>query len=255
MLGAIAGDIIGSLYERLALKSKRFPLFDAKNRFTDDTVMTVAVADWLLSGGDLVDTLHEYFHHYPRAGYGGTFIRWCRDRNRDPYNSWGNGSAMRVSPVAYAYDDMASVLTKAEESAAVTHDHPEGIKGAQATAAAIFLARQGKTKQDIREFIERNFAYHLKDTVDEIRLTYTFDVSCQGSVPQSLIAFLDANSYEDAVRNAVSLGGDADTMACIAGAVAEPFFGLPDHIGQEALNRLDERLFAVVEAFLQKYRR
>ncbi len=256
MLGAIAGDIIGSLYEKAALKSTLFPLFDTGSRFTDDTVLTVAVAEWLLHGGDLVDRLHEYFAAYPDAGYGGTFIRWAEQRRREPYNSWGNGSAMRVSPVAYACADLDTVLDRAAASAAVTHDHPEGIRGAQATAAAIFLARRGEEKPAIRAYLERTFGYRLNEPLDEIRLTYTFDVSCQGSVPQSLIAFLESDSFEGAVRNAVSLGGDADTMASIAGAVAEAYHGgLPAHIERETLNRLDGRLRGIVAQFRERYGR
>lgn len=254
MLGAIAGDMIGSLYERAALKSKQFPLFDTGSRFTDDTVLTAAVAEWLLDGGDLIDWLHEYFRSYPRAGYGGTFLRWARERRREPYNSWGNGSAMRVSPVAYACDDLTTVLARAEESAAVTHNHPEGIRGAQATAAAIFLARQGESKSVLRDYIEETFGYDLQPTLDDIRSHYVFDVSCQGSVPQSLIAFLESTDFEDAVRNAVSLGGDADTMASIAGAVAEAHYGgLPEPIRRETLNRLDSHLSKVVERFCDRF--
>jgi ADP-ribosylglycohydrolase len=253
MLGAIAGDIIGSVYEAAALKSTRFPLFDTDSSFTDDTVLTVAVADWLLHGGDLVDRLHDYFHAYPQAGYGGTFFHWALQRRREPYNSWGNGSAMRVSPVAYACADLETVLARAEQSASVTHNHPEGIRGAQATASAIFLARQGEDKPAIRAYVERTFGYRLDEPLDEIRLRYTFDVSCQGSVPQSLIAFLEADSFESAVRNAVSLGGDADTMACIAGAVAEAHHGLPDHIAQQTLSRLDDRLRGVIVEFQERF--
>jgi ADP-ribosylglycohydrolase len=254
MLGAIAGDIIGSMYEKAALKSTLFPLFDTDSRFTDDTVLTVAVADWLLHGGELVDRLHDYFDAYPNAGYGGTFIRWAQMRMRQPYQSWGNGSAMRVSPVAWVSADLETVLARAKESAAVTHDHPEGIKGAQATAAAIFLARTGHDKAAIRQYVEGTFGYDLGEPLSEIRLRYRFDVTCQGSVPQSLIAFLEANNFEEAVRNAISLGGDADTMACIAGAVAEAFYGgVPEVVTRETLQRLDEPLRSVTEKFRARY--
>lgn len=253
MLGAIAGDIIGSVYEHRRIKTKQFPLFSPRSRFTDDTVLTVAVAHALLTGDDLVDVFHQYVDAYPRAGYGGTFIRWAHARKREPYNSWGNGSAMRASPTAYAADSLDGALERARWSAEVTHSHPEGIKGAQATAAAVFLARHGADKSQIKREIEERFAYDLSTPLDAIRDGYRFDVSCQGSVPESLIAFLEAESYEDAVRNAVSLGGDADTMACIAGAVAEPFFGIPGHIQQQALERLDEPLRAIVEQFQAQF--
>lgn len=242
MLGAIAGDIIGSVHEKAGLKTKEFELFPERCRFTDDTVLTVAVAHWILEGGDLVDHIHEYARSYPLAGYGGTFARWVTMGIREPYQSWGNGSAMRVSPVAYARDNFQEVLDLASASAAVTHDHPEGIRGAQATAAAIFLARQGEGKDEIRNQIQTMFGYNLEESLDAIRPNYHFDVSCQGSVPQSLIAFLEAENYEEAVRNAISLGGDADTMACIAGSVAEAYFGVPETIATGALNRLDDRM-------------
>jgi ADP-ribosylglycohydrolase len=249
MIGAIAGDIIGSAHERAGTKTKHFPLFDPFARFTDDTVLTVAVADSILNGADLVETFHKYFYRYPQAGYGGTFIRWCMERNQQPYGSWGNGSAMRVSPVAYAYRSLEEVLFHAERTASVTHNHPEGIKGAKATASAVFLAKTGASQREIQEFIETQFGYDLTTPLDDIRQGYLFDVSCQGSVPQSLRAFLEAENFEEAVRNAISLGGDADTMACIAGAVAEPFFGLPKALEDEALSYLDEELLKVVEEF------
>jgi ADP-ribosylglycohydrolase len=223
MLGAIAGDVIGSVHERTRTKTKDFPLLTPESRFTDDTVLTVAVADCLLRGRDYVDALHDYFHAYPDAGYGGTFWLWASSRRREPYKSWGNGSAMRVSPVAYVGTTLDEVLAEAKRSAEVTHDHEEGIRGAQATAAAIFLARTGGTKEQIRLYIERQFDYFLAETLNDMRPTYQFDASCQWSVPQSIIAFLESTGYEDAVRNAISLGGDADTMACIAGAIAEAF--------------------------------
>lgn len=254
MLGAIAGDIIGSVHERAGTKTRDFPLFTEDSRFTDDSVLTVAVADKLLHGGDYTDLLHEYFHCYPHAGYGGSFIRWASSRSRQAYNSWGNGSAMRVSPVGFAGSSLTEVLSEARQSAVVTHNHPEGIRGAQATAAAVFLARQGHAKPDIRDCIERRFGYDLSGQLEDIRRGYRFDVSCQGSVPQSIIAFLESDSYEGAVRNAISLGGDADTMACIAGGIAEAFYrGVPEAIRHQALARLDDRLRGVVEAFSVRY--
>jgi ADP-ribosylglycohydrolase len=254
MLGAIAGDVIGSVHEEAGTKTKEFPLFVPDSTFTDDTVLTIAVADALLRPRDYVDALHDYFHAYPAAGYGGTFFRWCAHKSRAPYNSWGNGSAMRVSPVAYARDTLEEVLEEARRSAAVTHNHEHGIRGAQATAAAIFLARTGSSKEQIRRYTEETFGYFLDETLDDIRPTYHFDVSCQGSVPQSIIAFLESDSYEDAVRNAISLGGDADTMACIAGGIAEAFYGgVPEDIWGQTLGLLDQRLRGVVEEFGERF--
>jgi ADP-ribosylglycohydrolase len=254
MIGAIAGDIIGSIHEGAGTKTKQFPLFGPYVRFTDDTVLTVAVAESILLESDLVDALHDYFHRYPQAGYGGSFIGWAAQRRREPYNSWGNGSAMRVSPVGFAFDTLASVMQHAEHTAAVTHDHPEGIRGAQATAVAIFLARNGNDKPAIKQHIEQTFGYDLSEPLDAIRETYTFDVSCQGSVPQSIIAFLEATDFEDAIRNAISLGGDADTMACIAGGIAEAFWGVPREIEKQAIEMLDDQLRGVVEEFNQRFR-
>jgi ADP-ribosylglycohydrolase len=254
MLGAIAGDVIGSVHEGARTKTKSFPLFTPHSRFTDDTVLTVAVADCLLRRGDYADAFHDYFHAYPTRGYGGTFFLWASSRRREPYGSWGNGSAMRVSPVAYACATLDEVLAEARRSAEVTHDHEHGVRGAQAAAAAVFLARTGSSKEDIRRYVEDEFDYFLDETLDDIRPTYLFDVSCQGSVPQSILAFLESTDFEDAVRNAVSLGGDADTMACIAGAVAEAFYGgVPPDIARSVLARLDDRLRGVIEEFGQRF--
>jgi ADP-ribosylglycohydrolase len=254
MLGAIAGDVIGSVHEGSGTKTKDFPLFVEESQFTDDTVLTVAVAERLLRGGSYIDLYHDYFHAYPLAGFGGSFIRWAGYRHREPYNSWGNGSAMRVSPVGIACDTLDEVLAQSRESADVTHNHPEGVRGAQATAAAIFLARTGRTKADLKAHIEREFGYNLSERLDDIRERYSFDVSCQGSVPQSIIAFLEAEDFEDAIRNAISLGGDADTMACIAGGIAEAFFGgVPDEIASRALAALDERLRGVTAEFRERF--
>jgi ADP-ribosylglycohydrolase len=256
MLGAIAGDVIGSRFETVGLKGKRFELFTSESQFTDDTVLTVAVADQLLTGCGYIEALHDYFAAYPLAGYGGNFVGWAGRRERKPYGSWGNGSAMRVSPVAWAFDTLDEVLAEAERSAAVTHDHPEGVRGARAAAAAGFLARTGHTKDAIRDAITGRFGYDLSARLRDIRPDYQFDVSCQGSVPQSIIAFLESNDYEDAVRNAISLGGDADTMACIAGGIAEAFYGgVPATIRTETLARPDDRLRGVVEAFEERFGR
>lgn len=254
MLGAIAGDVIGSVHEGAGTKTKDFPLFVADSTFTDDTVLSVAVADKLLRGGDYVDAYHDFFAAYPHAGYGMSFIRWAGYRHREPYHSWGNGSAMRVAPVGWAFDTLEETLVEAEASAAVTHNHPQGIRGAKATAACVFLARSGATKAEIKDYVERTFGYDLSRRLDDIRPTYLFDVSCHGSVPESIIAFLEADGYEDAIRNAISLGGDADTMACIAGGIAEAFYGgVPDDIASPTLALLDDRLRGVVAVFRTRF--
>ncbi len=225
MIGAIVGDYVGSVYEWDRIKTKDFPLFQPRCTYTDDSVLTVAVAEAILTGRSYADTIRKLGSKFPDAGYGGMFRQWLRARTMGPYNSWGNGSAMRVSPVGWAFDDVDTVLEEARKSAEVTHDHPEGIKGAQATALAIFLARTGYPKHSIREEIARRFGYDLDRTLDEIRPTYTFDESCQRTVPEAIIAFLESSSYEDAIRNAVSLGGDSDTLACITGSIAEAHYG------------------------------
>jgi len=255
MLGAIAGDVIGSIYEGNPIKTIDFePLFSNYAVPTDDTVLTVAVAESILFGADLVDKLKEYFRLYRGAGYGSSFFEWASSKSREPYNSWGNGSAMRVSPVGFAYDTLDEVLSAAESSAAVTHNHSEGIKGAQATAAAIYLARTGQSKADIKTYIQTTFGYNLDRTLDEIRPLYSFHVSCPRSVPESIIAFLESEGYEDAVRKAISLGGDSDTMACIAGGIAEAFYGgVPDAIHDEVWERLDDRLRFIITQFTARF--
>lgn len=253
-MGAIAGDVIGSIYEFKPIKSLDFPLFKEYSRFTDDTVMTVANADWLLTGDSLSGIMQDYGNRYRTAGYGFMFGNWLTSDNPQPYNSWGNGSAMRVSPVGWAFDTLEETLAKAKESAEVTHDHPEGIKGAQATAACIYLARTGKTKQEIKEYIESTFGYDLSRTCDEIRSTYSFQGSCQQTVPESIIAFLESVSFEHAVRLAISLGGDADTMGAIAGSIAEAFYKhIPDDIREEVPKRLPEEFISVMADFYGKF--
>lgn len=250
MLGAIAGDIIGSRFEHAGIKSKDFALFTRQSVFTDDTVHTIAVADSLLHKIPYQSNFREYFQHYPNAGYGHRFRRWARSPKPAPYGSFGNGSAMRVSPIGWYYDSLDAVLEEAMHSAEATHNHPEGVRGAQAVASAVYIARNGADKAQIRAFVEETFAYDLSGSLDEIRPAYTFDVTCQGSVPQAMLAFLESTDFEDAVRNAVSLGGDSDTQACIAGCIAEAYYGgVPKAIAAETLARLDERLLAVYEAF------
>ena len=254
MIGAIAGDIIGSVYEINNIKTKEFPLFSPDCRFTDDTVLTVAVADVLLDGGNYTQKFKNYCRHYPNAGYGANFGYWAMSEQSEPYNSWGNGSAMRVSPIGFALNDLNSVLYEAKRSAEVTHNHPEGIKGAQATAAAIFLARTKKDKKEIKSYIKATFGYDLDFTLDRIRPNYQFNVSCQGSVPQAIVAFLESTDFEDAIRNAISIGGDSDTIACITGGIAQAFYGeVPKAIAQPTLELLDRPLRQTVEAFTNKY--
>lgn len=254
MLGAIGGDIIGSVYERSPIKSKDFPLFHPHCTFTDDTVLTVAVADAILHHRSYLQAVYSMGNRYPHAGYGGTFRQWLCAKTPLPYNSWGNGSAMRVSPVGHAFSTAEEVLAEAEKSAAISHNHQEGIKGAQAVALTVFLAREGVKKAAIRKRISDTFGYDLARTVDDIRPSYAFDVSCQGSVPEAIIAFLDAESYEDAVRNAVSLGGDSDTLACMAGAMAEAFYDtLPEEIQARITSILPPELLTIVHQFYRRY--
>lgn len=254
MLGAIAGDIIGSVYEWDNIKTKKFRLFSPRCFFTDDSVLTAALADSILTGTPYAENLKAFYRWYPRAGFGSDFHRWARRGSPEPYNSWGNGAAMRISPVGFAFDDLDTVLKKAREFTEVTHDHPEGIKGGQATAAAIFLARTGESKDGIREFIEERFGYDLSRHVDEIRPAYSFDVSCQGTVPQAIRAFIDSTGFEDAIRTAVSLGGDTDTLACITGGIAQAFYGgVPEPIAERVYAILDERLRGITRAFAEKY--
>jgi ADP-ribosylglycohydrolase len=256
MLGALAGDIIGSVHEFLQEKTMDFPLFVEDSRFTDDSVLTIAVADCLLTGSSYVDKFHEYTRAYPDRCYGAGFWHWVESGSRKPYNSWGNGAAMRVSPVGFAFPTLEEVIHEAKRSAEVTHNHAEGIRGAQATAVAIFLGRQGESKARIREFIQGKFGYDLNRSIDSIRPTYSFNESCQGTVPEAIIAFLDSADYEEAIRLAISLGGDADTLACIAGGIAEAFYGaVPENIAEFAMARLDDDLRDTVMRFAERHGR
>jgi ADP-ribosylglycohydrolase len=250
MLGAIVGDIVGSIYEWDNHRSKDFLLFGEKCDFTDDTVLTVAVADCLINDGNYAEYIKNYARKYTGRGYGGRFRQWIESTSMEPYNSWGNGSAMRVSSVGFAYDDLETVMNEAKRSAEVTHNHLEGIKGAQATAVTILMARQGQSKEQIKSAIAKSFGYNLNRTVDEIRPTYVFNESCQGTVPEAIIAFLESNDFDDAIRNAISLGGDSDTLTCITGGIAEAFYGgVPKNIADKALSYLDDNMRAVVENF------
>ncbi|MFW6146793.1 MAG: ADP-ribosylglycohydrolase family protein [Thermodesulfobacteriota bacterium] len=254
MIGAIAGDIIGSVYEARPIKTKDFPLFHPRCCFTDDSVLTIAVAQAILTDGDYRRWIWEIGRRHPYAGYGGSFISWLHSSDPQPYNSWGNGSAMRVSPVGWAFDAMDDVLSQAARTAEISHNHPEGIKGAQASALAVFLARTRRNKGLIKKEIAGRFGYDLDRTAESIRLSYRFDVSCQGTVPEAIISFLEADGYEDAVRNAVSLGGDSDTLACITGAIAEAFYGSVSHyITAKVKAILPNDLWLIVEQFCRRY--
>ena len=260
MFGAIIGDVVGSVYEFRPHKSKGFPLFSnrfgKRSHFTDDTVMTLAVAHGLADGGTpdaFIDAMKQFGAEFPHAGYGHKFRKWLKSDDREPYNSWGNGSAMRVSPCAWYATTLAEVERLAEVSAAVTHHHPEGIKGAKAVAAAIHLARAGKSKIEIRDYVESTYGYDLHRTLAEIRPRYKFDSSARGSVPEAIIAFLESTDFEDAIRNAVSLGGDADTQAAISGSVAEAAYGIPLEIEEEAKNYLPFDFTEFINYWFHKY--
>ncbi len=255
MWGAIAGDIIGSPYEACPIKRTDFPLFGPASRFTDDSVLTAATAEAILTGKDYGEAYRAWYRRHPGRGYGPGFARWAEAGRSGPYGSLGNGSAMRVAPVGWAFDSLERVLAEAERSARPTHDHPEGIRGAQAVASAVFLARTGADKAAIRSFVASAFGYRMGRTVEQIRPGYRFDATCPGSVPEALIAFLDSTDWEDAVRKAVSLGGDSDTLACIAGAVAEAHYGgVPAWIRRQAASLLTPDLLAVVDRFGLVYR-
>ena len=256
MLGAIVGDIVGSVYEAHNTKSMNFELFTPWSRFTDDSVMTLAVAKWLVE--DEAHTIHyliycmqELGNRYPNAGYGGNFWAWLREENPQPYNSWGNGAGMRVSPVGLYAKTLDEALALAALTASVSHNHPEGVKGAQAIAACVFLCKEGKSKAEIKEYIEKTFDYNLNRSIAEIRPRYEFDVSCQGSVPEAIIAFLDGNSFEEVIRLAISLGGDSDTIGAMAGAIAACMYPIPDEIVNRCNTILTEDLKEIKDKFIE----
>lgn len=255
LYGTIFGDIAGSTCEYKPVdKSYKFETVSERSHFTDDTVMTLAVASWAMKGVNdlniLIKEMQYFGQRYPQAGYGGTFRMWLIDADPKPYNSWGNGSAMRVSPIGWLFKNLHVTEEKAKWSAWVTHNHPEGIKGAQATAAAICMARHGKTKEEIKEYIENTYDYNLSRTIQEIKDSgYKFDVSCQGSVPEAIIAFLESTDFEDCIRKAIYLGGDADTQAAIAGSIAEAFYGFPEHLKSIVEEKLDSYLLSVLNKF------
>jgi type I restriction enzyme M protein len=250
IIGAITGDIVGSCYEFRNIRTKEFDLFSERCDFTDDTVMTVAIAKALseyknIKNYDkfkktLIESMHDVGNRYMERGYGHNFMRWIAEKQTEPYNSFGNGSAMRVSPVAWYAKTLKEAEYLAKATAEVTHNHPEGIKGAQAVAGAIFMARTGRTIGEIREYISKY--YTIDFTLDDIRETYKFNETCQGSVPQALEAFFESSDFEDAIRNAISIGGDSDTIAAIAGSIAEAYYGVPEDIREKSLSFLDDYL-------------
>jgi len=291
IIGAIAGDIIGSVYEWHNVKTMNFDLFCSHSKFTDDSVLTLATMDAIMNQNKYSSTYQLFGRNYPNRGYGGHFRSWIQSENPKPYNSWGNGSAMRVSPIGWYGNSIEEVLAEAKKSAECTHNHPEGIKGAQSVAAAVFLARKGKSKEEIRSFIVDTFGktngcnsrikiqtngkvrvkrdyddfdsndekefldYRLQRTIDEIRPYYTFDVTCEGSVPVAIIAFLESKNYENAIRLAISIGGDSDTIACITGGIAEAYYQeIPDNIIENILKILPNELIGIVDEFSKKYR-
>ena len=265
MIGAILGDVVGSIYEFDNIKTKDFELFDKECFFTDDSVMTIAIAEALMQTEEineenledfkenLITVMHEIGVKYPDCGYGGHFLVWMLRNKREPYNSFGNGSAMRVSSVGWYAKTLEDAELIAKATAEVSHNHPEGIKGAVATAGAVFLARTGATMGELRDYISKY--YTIDYTIDEIRPVYEFNETCQDTVPQAMQAFFESTSFEDAIRNAISIGGDSDTLAAITGAVAEAYYGIPDDLRETALSYLDERLLDITERFENRYLR
>ena len=256
MLGALVGDIVGSVYEFHNVKHTDFELFTPWTNFTDDSVMTLAVAKWLMedesrSMQGLAYYMQELGKKYPNAGYGGNFSAWLYQEHPQPYNSWGNGSGMRVSPVGLYARTLDEALALAAVTAAVTHNHPEGVKGAQAIAASMFLCREGKSKEEIRDYVERVFDYDLHRKIEDIHPSYSFDVSCQGSVPEAIIAFLEGNDFEEVIRLAVSIGGDSDTIACMAGAIAACLYPIPDWMAEKCDAVLTDELRQIKDQFME----
>lgn len=254
IIGAIAGDVIGSAYEFNPTRDYHFELFTPQSTYTDDTVLTMANAKWLLEDKEhshqrLVEIMQDFCIRYPGRGYGGRFATWIGSRNPQPYNSYGNGSAMRVSPVAFYARTLDEALALARVSAEVTHNHPEGIKGAQATAAAIFMARRGESKQKIRQYVEQTFGYDLSRTLEEIRPDYTFNELCQTTVPEAITCFIEGKDYEDVIRLAVSLAADADTLAAIAGPMASAGTDIPNEITQRIITLLSDEFCTLLLQF------
>jgi ADP-ribosylglycohydrolase len=254
VIGAIAGDIIGSVYEWQNVKTVNFDLFCHESTFTDDSVLTLATMAAIINQKSYTETYQLFGRNYPHRGYGGHFRLWIHSENPEPYNSWGNGSAMRVSPVGWYGNSLDEVMAEAKKTAEVTHNHSEGIKGAQSTAAAIYMARTGETKDKIKKFVMDTFGYDLNRKIDDIRPGYEFDVSCQGSVPEAIIAFLESVDFENAIRLAISIGGDSDTIACITGGIAEAYYQtVPESITKNVLEILPKELVRIVEEFSMRY--
>lgn len=254
MIGAVIGDFVGSIYERNNIKTTYFPFFSPNCRFTDDSVMSIAVAEALMNGASIAASLRKYGRMYPDAGYGGRFRKWLLDDNAEDYGSFGNGSAMRASAAGWIASTLEEALELARQSAVPTHGHPEGIRGAQVVAGCVWLLRNGADKQEIRTWVSSQ-GYALNFTIDEIRPTYKFDVTCQGSVPQAIETFLEASDFESAVRLGISIGGDSDTIASIAGALAEAHWGVPEHLVEYVVSHMPENLYTPLAAFEAKYAR
>lgn len=265
MIGSIIGDVVGSRFEFNNIKTKEFELFTKDDSFTDDSVLTMATAEWLLHGGEVKNYYADWASNYPYAGYGGNFVAWIQRvrwlGEAGPYNSCGNGSAMRISPVGWAFGTLEETLAAAKVSAECTHNHPEGIKGAQAVALCIFMARNGASKDEIRSEVEKVFGYDLGFTIDGIRPRYGWEsefgngVLCQASVPQAIVAFLEGNDFEDCIRNAISIGGDSDTIGCITGSIAEAFYGVPQDIREAVESYLPAEFMRVINEFENKFQK
>lgn len=260
MLGAIVGDIVGSVYEFNSIKTTDFPFWSPMATFTDDTVMTIACADALMQTAGqspknvrsaVIERMQYWGNKYLNAGYGSRFEAWLKESDPQPYHSWGNGSAMRVSAAGWLYPTIQKTTDHARYTAEVTHDHPEGIKGAESLAAAVFMLRNGKSKTEVKNYIRGVYGYDFLFTLDDIRPHYGFDVSCRGSVPQAFVSFFESNDFESCIRNAVSLGGDSDTLAAMAGSLAEAHYGVPEEIGIKALSYLDEEMKEVYHKFTE----
>lgn len=254
MMGSIIGDVVGSRYENLNTNDLDFKWLSRFSTFTDDTILTVATADCILNDGNFLDYYRKYFWMYPYKGFGPKFILWNVLRKNTPNNSCGNGSAMRVSPISYAFSTLEEILDVAEKSAIVSHSHPEAIKGAKAISSSIFLLKENYSKEDIRKYIENTFNYDLQKSITDIHQNYKPSITCQGTVPQAIIAFLDSNSFEDAIRKAVYIGGDSDTIACMTGGLAEAYYGIPGNIKNEIIKKLPNKFVSIINEFNEKYK-